>query len=242
MKTIFISYRRHDSRWQARMIYDALQRVLPRERLFMDIDSIPPGADFVEILEGWVGACEIMLALIGAGWIDAADSKTGRRRLDNLHDFVRIEIREALRRGIPVVPVLLDDASIPDADELPDDLRSLVRRQVEFVQFRTFDADVARLMKKLGLASADAMAAEARQRAAEEERQARERQAQERQAQERQAQEQKLRSRIPVLVGGRNASQTRWLARRRRAVLRPRWRPRNGRGTGRQIHDGLAGQ
>lgn len=139
MKKIFISYRSHDSRWQARMIYDALLRVLPRERLFMDIDSIPPGADFVEILEGWVGACEIMLALIGAGQIGAADPKTGRRRLDNPHDFVRIEIREALKRGIPVVPVLLDDTSMPDADELPDDLRSLVRRQAEFVQFRTFD-------------------------------------------------------------------------------------------------------
>ena len=63
MTTIFISYRRDDSRYQAHRIYEALRRVLPG-RLFMDIDSIRPGADFVDILERWVGACacEIMSA------------------------------------------------------------------------------------------------------------------------------------------------------------------------------------
>jgi TIR domain len=152
MTTIFISYRRDDSRWQARMIYDALRLVLPHERLFMDIDSIPPGADFVETLKRRVGECEVVLALIGPGWIDATDPKTGRRRLDNAFDFVRTEIREALKRGIPVVPVLLDETSMPDAEALPEDLRRLVRRQAEFVQFRTFDADVARLMRKLQVA------------------------------------------------------------------------------------------
>src|SRR6516165_5835316 len=160
MKKVFISYRRHDARYQARMIYDAFQRALPREHLFMDIDSIPPGADFVEILEREVGECEIMLALIGSGWIGATDPKTGRRRLDNQNDFVRIEIRAALRRGIPVVPVLLDDAQMPGAEKLPDDLKSLVRRNAEFVQFRTFDADVARMMRKLGVASGDGPAIE----------------------------------------------------------------------------------
>jgi WD domain, G-beta repeat len=114
----------------------------------------------VETLERWVGACEIMLAVIGPGWIDAADPKTGQRRLDNTFDFVCVEIREALKRGIPVVPVLFDDAPMPDAEALPEDLRRLVRRQAEFVQFRTFDADVARLMRRLGVASADALRAD----------------------------------------------------------------------------------
>jgi hypothetical protein len=61
MTTIFISYRRDDSRYQAQRIYEALRRVLPRERLFMDIDSIPPGADFVETLERWVSECRSLL-------------------------------------------------------------------------------------------------------------------------------------------------------------------------------------
>jgi formylglycine-generating enzyme required for sulfatase activity len=196
MTTIFISYRRDDSRWQARMIYDALRRVLPRERVFMDVDSIPPGADFVETLERWVGACEIMLAVIGPGWIGAADLETGLRRLDNEFDFVRIEIREALRRGIPVVPVLLDEARMPDAKALPDDLTSLARRQAETVRFLSFDADVARLMRKLGVEAGDARPETVHLATPEPP-----------------SEEQRLRAegRIPVQVGGRDRSEMRRL-------------------------------
>ena len=148
---VFISYRRDDAKWQAREIYRALAVVLPRDHVFMDIDSIPPGADFVDVLEGWVDQCDILLALIGSGWVDAMDSKTNLRRLESPHDFVRIEVRKALARGIPVVPVLLDGAAIPDVDKLPDDLKKLVRRSAEFIEHRTVDTDVERLIKKLGL-------------------------------------------------------------------------------------------
>jgi len=151
MAKIFISYRRDDSKWPARQIYEALVRVLPRKDVFMDIDSIRPGDDFVEILERWVNECDILLSLIGPGWIGSTDSKTGRRRLDNPNDFVRIEVRKALARGIPVVPVLLDGAPMPDVDELPEDMKKLVRRHAEFIDYRTFDADVERLIKKLEL-------------------------------------------------------------------------------------------
>jgi TIR domain len=151
MARVFISYRRNDSKYQARMIYGAFQNVLPRGCLFMDIDSIPPGVDFVETLKSWVHQCEIMLALIGPGWIDATDPKTGRRRLDDPNDFVRVEIREGLARGVPIVPVLLDDAPMPDTEHLPEDMKALVRRQAEFVAYRTFDTDVKRLIKGLGL-------------------------------------------------------------------------------------------
>jgi hypothetical protein len=148
---VFISYRREDSRWPARQIYEAFKRHLPPEQVFIDIDSIPPGADFVEILEHQVGASEMVLALIGPGWLRNADPKTGRRRLDDPKDFVRIEICAALSRAIPVVPVLLEGAPMPEEDQLPGDMRMLVRRQAEFVEYRTFDADVDRLIKRLGL-------------------------------------------------------------------------------------------
>jgi TIR domain len=133
------------------MIYEALASKLSRDNVFMDVDSIPLGADFVEILEGWVNECEILLALIGKDWIAARDPTTKRRRLDNANDFVRIEIRRALERGIPVVPILLDRAPMPAVDKLPEDIQKLVRRQAEFVEHRTFKTDVARLIAKLGL-------------------------------------------------------------------------------------------
>ena len=65
---IFISYRRDDSRYQARMIYEAFLRRMPRENVFMDIDTIPLGVNFVKVLEGWVEQCEVLLVLMGAGW------------------------------------------------------------------------------------------------------------------------------------------------------------------------------
>src|SRR6516225_4565070 len=150
---IFISYRRDDSRYQARMIYEAFLRRMPRENVFMDIDTIPLGVDFVKVLEGWVQQCEILLVLMGPDWSDSTDPKTGKRRLESPKDFVRVEIRGALTRDIPVVPVLLDGAEIPDEAQLPDDIKGLLNRNAEFVDYRTFDADVQRLIKKLGVSS-----------------------------------------------------------------------------------------
>jgi formylglycine-generating enzyme required for sulfatase activity len=150
---VFISYRREDAKYQARMIHAAFCQAIPREQVFMDVDSIPPGANFRKILKGWVDQCDVLLAVIGAGWIDAQDPKTDRRRLETSSDFVRIEIGEALTRGIPVVPVLIDGTPMPEIEFLPDDLKELVDRQAEFVDFRTFDDDVKRLIRKLQLDS-----------------------------------------------------------------------------------------
>ena len=146
---IFISYRRDDSRYQAQRIYEAFVRGLPRENIFMDVDAIPLGVNFVKVLEGWVEQCDVLLVLMGAGWANSTDSKTGKRRLDNQKDFVRVEIRGALTRDIPVVPVLLDGAELPEEAELPDDIKGFLNRNAEFVEYRTFDADVQRLIRKL---------------------------------------------------------------------------------------------
>jgi hypothetical protein len=148
---IFISYRRGDSRYQARMIYEAFQRVLPRENIFMDVDTIPLGVNFVKVLESWVEQCEVLIVLMGPHWINSTDPKTHKRQLDNQKDFVRVEIRGALTRDIPVVPVLLDGAELPDEAELPDDIKGLLNRNAEFIDYRTFDADVQRLIRKLGV-------------------------------------------------------------------------------------------
>jgi TIR domain len=143
-----------DSKWPARQIYEAFSRHLPHGQVFMDIDSIPPGVDFIEILQGQVRQCEIVLALIGPGWAGYTDPETGQRRLENPKDFVRLEICAALSRSIPVIPVLLDGARMPDVEQLPEDMRKLVRRQAEFVEYRTFDADVDRLIRRLGFGKA----------------------------------------------------------------------------------------
>ena len=146
-RNIFISYRREENKYQARMIFNALQKT--NTHAFYDFDSIPLGQDFKKIIMDQVQKCDVLLALVGRSWATCLDPKTGLRRLDNADDFVRIEIGTALDRGIPVVPVLLDDASLPETDQLPNDLRSLFDKQAEFISFRTFDDDVKQLITKL---------------------------------------------------------------------------------------------
>lgn len=150
MSDIFISYRRSDNSHAAGRLHDALRAHLPAERIFMDVDFIPPGADFVEVLEEKVSACKVLLAVIGQGWLQAADAN-GRRRLDNPNDLVRIEIVAALTRKIRVVPVLVDGAIMPGAESLPDELKALARRNAVEITHGRFGSDVARLLKGLGL-------------------------------------------------------------------------------------------
>ncbi len=151
MPKIFISYRREDSRHAVGRLHAALKPLVkdPRRDIFIDIDNIPKGVDFVEHLDGQVAQCDVMLAVIGPNWLTVADPHTGKRRLDDPGDFVRIEVASALKRGIPVVPVMLDDTRIPSADSLPDDLRALSRRNGERLGHESFDADVARLIRGL---------------------------------------------------------------------------------------------
>ncbi|MCI4646474.1 MAG: SUMF1/EgtB/PvdO family nonheme iron enzyme, partial [Hyphomonadaceae bacterium] len=151
MAKLFISYRREDSAHQADRLYEQLSKHVedPRRDIFLDVDSIPFGVDFVTYLDGKVAECEVLLALIGKGWLAASDPKTGGRRLDDPKDFVRIEIASALKRGIPVVPVLLDGVPVPGAGDLPDDLKPLARRNGIVVTRRSFEGDVTALVRGL---------------------------------------------------------------------------------------------
>src|SRR5262245_58246884 len=99
MPKIFISYRREDSAYQADRIHQALRRAVrdPKRDIFIDIDNIPVGVDFVQHLDSKVAQCDVLLALIGPDWLTAKNPKTGQRRLDDPKDFVRIEIASALR-------------------------------------------------------------------------------------------------------------------------------------------------
>ena len=112
----------------ARALFERLRREFGTSEVFIDLDGIEIGGDFVALLEEQLQDCRIMLALIDPAWATATD-KTGKRRLDKESDFVRIEIATALRRGVHVAPILLDGADMPEASSLPDDLQPLTRRQ-----------------------------------------------------------------------------------------------------------------
>ena len=145
---LFISYRRDDSAGYSGRVHDRLQREFGGNLLFMDVDSIPLGVNFSKVLVEEVAKCDVLLAVIGPGWLDAHDEK-GHRRLDNPDDFVRIEIGTALKRGIPVIPILLEGTPVPKADQLPDDLKELALRNGLNVRHASFSDDMERLIRGL---------------------------------------------------------------------------------------------
>jgi TIR domain len=147
-KNIFINYRRDDSSATAGRLHDRLAQEFGRKSLFMDVDNMPAGVDFVAYLNARVDACDLFLAVIGPHWLDATNA-TGSRRLDDPEDFVVVEIAAALRRGIPVIPVLIDGARVPKSDELPEPLKLLVRRHAVEVRNAQFRRDADALTEKV---------------------------------------------------------------------------------------------
>jgi hypothetical protein len=145
---VFISYRRDDSGGYAGRIYDRLTSRLGRENVFFDVDTIPPGRDFVDVLSERVGKCDALLAVIGKHWVLSAGSENARR-LDDPNDFVRIEIEAALNRDVPVIPVLVGGAAMPHPEDLPDSLKKLIRRQAVEISHARFDSDAERLTEAL---------------------------------------------------------------------------------------------
>jgi class 3 adenylate cyclase/tetratricopeptide (TPR) repeat protein len=145
---VFISYRRGDAAGYAGRVSDRLSDELGQDALFMDVDAIPLGSDFVKVLREEVGRCQVLLALIGPSWLGALDGQ-GKRRLDDPDDFVRIEIATALIRDIPVIPVLFDGVAMPAADSLPDNLKELRHRNALNVRHEAFHADLDKLVGAL---------------------------------------------------------------------------------------------
>jgi hypothetical protein len=142
---IFISFRRDEASAWARLLNDRLFQKFPETKIFMDVDTIEPGVDFVEAIEKSVGSCELLIAVIGGRWLISSD-EDGKRRLDNPEDFVRLEIATALKRGIRVIPVLVEGASMPRPPDLPDDLRLFVRRNAIELTHSRFRSDSERLI------------------------------------------------------------------------------------------------
>jgi hypothetical protein len=125
--SVFISYRRQESRGLAGRLYDRLAARFGDDQIFMDVDKIAPGVDFAEIITRAVSTCDVLLAVIGPHWLTATD-QNGQRRLDDPNDLVRLEIAAALERDIRVIPILVEGVQMPCRQELPDALAGLARR------------------------------------------------------------------------------------------------------------------
>jgi hypothetical protein len=136
---VFISYRREESAFAARLIADRVADRLGRENVFLDVDDIPLGVDWLDVLSEKVGACDALIAVVGRNWVSGVENG----------EFIRFEIESALQRNVPVIPVLVDGATMPQADELPDAIKKLARRQGIEISHNHFDSDAERLTNEL---------------------------------------------------------------------------------------------
>ena len=153
MSTIFISYRRDDTAPYAGRLYDRLTAYFGTGQVFMDIDQLEPGEDFVEVINRKVTACETAIVLIGKNWVSVTDAE-GKRRLDDPEDFVRLEVAAVLKRKVRVVPVLVGGAAMPRVPQLPDELALLSRRNAVEISDTRFHRDVDRLIEALAMPAA----------------------------------------------------------------------------------------
>ena len=148
MSGIFISYRRDDSAPYAGRLCDRLGAVFGAEQVFMDVDDIPPGADFSAHIRAKIGGCDALLAVIGKQWLTARNAED-QLRLSDPDDLVSREIALALQRRVVVIPVLVEGAGMPKAAELRSDLKPLAQRNGVTLSDENFHADVAKLIKAL---------------------------------------------------------------------------------------------
>jgi hypothetical protein len=145
---IFISYRRAEADFPASWLYERLAARFGEGQVFKDVDSIEPGEDVAEVVAEAVGSCDVLLALIGDRWLTIADEH-GNRRLDDPGDLVRLEIEAALERNVRVVPILVGNAKMPRAEQLPASLAMLARRQALELHPNRFKSDLGRLLRVL---------------------------------------------------------------------------------------------
>lgn len=143
---IFLCYRREDTQGFARGIYESLASKYGHEHVFCDIDSTPLGVRYSTWIESRVGQCNVMIVLIGSAWLSAKDH-TGQRRLDLSEDWVRQEIETALRRNIPIIPVLVQGAPVPPEDELPPSIADLRGFQSAEVTDTRWAFDIGQLLQ-----------------------------------------------------------------------------------------------
>jgi hypothetical protein len=149
MTSIFINYRRDDTSGYSGRLDERLTSTFGREAVFMDLDDIHPGTNFVRAIDESLAQCDVMIVLIGKRWLDSRDD-AGRRRLEKPDDFVRLEIAKALERKMRILPVLVNSASMPSEKDLPAALAGLASIQAIELSDERWDYDAAQLISAIG--------------------------------------------------------------------------------------------
>jgi len=147
MTGVFVNYRSSDEPYGAILIDRMLVDRFGPESVFRDTRTLLAGTYFPDRLWRAARECQVLVVVIGPRWLER-DSR-GRRRIDEPDDYVRLEIAHALRRGIPVIPLLLDDTPAPKAADLPPDIAGVAQRQYRTVRRRSAEHDIERILTEI---------------------------------------------------------------------------------------------
>jgi hypothetical protein len=145
---IFVSYRRQDTQSATGRLCDKLQAHFGAEQVFHDIESIEPGSSFPAIIASKIADSSIVLVMIGRHWLDSAGND-GRSRLFEPDDYLRLEIATALQHDIPVIPVLVEGAAMPQASALPNSIAGVSTRQAHEITEQRWQYDSDLLVKEI---------------------------------------------------------------------------------------------
>lgn len=140
-RRIFINYRRSQSLQTALYLQERLASVCGRKNVFLDVRQLEGGSRWDQEIRNRIEQSDVMVVLIGADWLDARNPD-GSRRIENSDDYVRLEIKEAIRLDIPLLPVLIDDAKMPAENDLPTDLRALASTHALSFRLTSVDSDL----------------------------------------------------------------------------------------------------
>jgi TIR domain len=143
MSRIFITYRREDTSSQAGRLYDWLGDHYGSDAVFKDVDSIDPGRPWRRAIDDAVNSSDVVIAVIGPRWLPELKERSPG------DDYVRYELEVALQKDRRVIPLLVNGASMPSPEELPETLKSLTERQAFDVSDARFKSDIDELLRRL---------------------------------------------------------------------------------------------
>ena len=146
---IFFCYRREDSQGQAGRLYDAFRNRCGAKLLFRDVDTIHPGDNFPRLIEDTILSCKFFIVIIGRGWLHSTNQFG--RRLEDPGDFVRREITTALKNNKTIIPVLVQGATMPEEQDLPNDLKQFAQIQGLELRDTSWDDDLEKLFSVLSI-------------------------------------------------------------------------------------------
>jgi formylglycine-generating enzyme required for sulfatase activity len=149
MSKIFISYRRADTGGTCNHLHERLAKRFGDAAVFRDVDSIPGGTNYQELIRSEIEQSAVQLVLMGPQWLSVAD-QSGQRRLDDPNDIVRLEVEAALHHSVHVVPVSVDEASFPTQNQLPSSLKELANKSgLRLRNDASFEFDVGNIINTI---------------------------------------------------------------------------------------------